>query len=70
MVFLVLKKDGGHKPVINLKVLNIFIHTKHLKMEGIHPLRVLLYIGDWMAKVDLKDTYYIMLPTCEDRSSQ
>ena len=34
-VFLVPKKDGGQKPVINLKSLNRFVHTEHFKMEGI-----------------------------------
>ena len=33
-VFLVPKKDGGQRPVINLKSLNRFAHTEHFKMEG------------------------------------
>jgi hypothetical protein len=67
-VFLVLKKDGGQRPVINLKGLNRFIHTEHFKMEGIHILKDLLKAGDWMVKVDLKDAYF-MVPICqEDRA--
>ena len=44
-IFLVPKKDGGQRPVINLKSLNKFVHTEHFKMEGIHILRDLLKAG-------------------------
>ena len=43
-LFLVPKKDGGQRPVINLK-------TEHIKMEGIHTLRDLVNPEDWLAKV-------------------
>ena len=33
-LFLVPKKDGGQRPVINLKSLNCFVQTQHFKMEG------------------------------------
>ena len=59
-VFLVPKKDGGQRPVINLKKLNEFVHTEHFKMEGIHLLKDLLRKGDWMTKVDLKDAYFMV----------
>ena len=52
-VFLVPKKDGGQRPVINLKKLNEYVHTKHFKMEGIHLLKDLPRKGDYiMTKVD------------------
>ena len=57
-LLLVPKKDGRHRPVINLKPLNSLVHTEHLKMEGIHTLRDLVNPEDWMAKVDLKDAYF------------
>ena len=57
-IFLVPKKDGGQRPVINLKALNSFVHPEHFKMEGIHTLKELLGQGDWLAKVDLKDAYF------------
>jgi len=54
-LFLIPKKDGRMRPVINLKWLNSWVHTQHFKMEGIHTLQDLLQQGAWMAKVDLKD---------------
>jgi hypothetical protein len=63
LVFLIPKKDGGQRPIINLKSLNEFVQTEHFKMEGIHLLKDLLRQGDWMVKVDLKDTYmYFAVP--------
>jgi len=41
-LFLVPKKDGGQRPVINLKALNNFVNKEHFKMEGIHTLKDLL----------------------------
>ena len=57
-LFLVPKKDGGQRPVINLKSLNSFVQTQHFKMEGIHTLSDLIHPGDWLATVDLKDAYF------------
>ena len=56
-IFLVEKKDGGRRPVINLKGLNQFVRVEHFKMEGLHLLPDLLQSGDWMVKMDLKDAY-------------
>ena len=66
-VFLVPKKEGGQRPVINLKKLNEYIHTEHFKMEVIHLLKDLLRKGDWMTKVDLKDAYFMVPIRAEDR---
>ena len=35
------KKDGGQRPVINLKALNGFVQTHHFKMKGIHTMKEL-----------------------------
>ena len=67
-IFLVPKKDGGQRPVINLKSLNKFVYTEHFKIEGIHILRDLLRAGDWMTKVDLKDAYFMVPIHEEDRA--
>jgi len=56
-IFLVEKKDGGQRPVINLKGLNHFVKAEHFKMEGLHLLPDLLQSEEWMVKMDLKDAY-------------
>ena len=57
-LFLVGKKDGGYRPVINLKMLNQFIPFLHFKMEGLSQLKHIIQEGDWMCKLDLKDAYF------------
>ena len=64
---LVPKKDGGHRPIINLKNKNEFIPHTHFKMEGIHMLKDLLRQGDYMAKIDLKDVYFAVPIDVKDR---
>ena len=44
-IFLVEKKDGGQRPVVNLKCLNRYVKTEH-KMEGLHLLPDLLQVLD------------------------
>ena len=56
-IFVVPKKDGTHRPVINLKALNKFIKRQHFKMEGLQMIKDLLQKEDWMVTVDLKDAY-------------
>ena len=56
-LFIVPKKGGGHRPVINLRPLNSFIPYEHFKMESIHMLKDLLRKDDYLVKVDLKDAY-------------
>ena len=60
-------EDGGHRPIINLKKLNEFIPHSHFKMEGIHMLKDLLRRGDFLAKIDLKDTYFAVPISTQDR---
>ena len=59
-MFTVPKKDGGQRPVINLKHLNKFVKSEHFKMEGLHTVKALLRQNDWMAKVDLKDAFFMV----------
>ena len=57
-LFLVGKKDGDNRPVINLKNLNAFIPYLHFKMEGLHLLKDMLKEKDCMCKIDLEDAYF------------
>ena len=57
-LFLISKKDGGNRPVTNLKDLNRFIPYKHFKVEGLHCLKYVLQKRDYMCKIDLKDAYF------------
>ena len=56
--FLVPKKDGSQRPVINLYQLNQFVTWEYFKMESIHLVKHLIQAGYWMLKIDLKDAYF------------
>ena len=56
-MFVVPKKGGGWRPVINLRSLNQFIYNPHFKMENISSLKGVLQKGDFMGRLDLKDAY-------------
>ena len=38
--------------------LHSFVDAPHFKMKGIHTLKSLVLEGDWLVKVDLKDAYF------------
>ena len=57
-MFLVTKKSGGKRPVLNLKPLNKFVPNQTFKMEGIHLLKDFLKPNYFMTKLDLSDAYY------------
>ena len=57
-IFLVAKKQGGNRPVINLKHLNAYIPYQHFKMEGLGLLKDMLKEKDYMVKIDLRDAYF------------
>ena len=49
-LFLLPKRDGGQRPVINMKALNEFVQMQHFKMEEIHTLKELVRPGDWLCQ--------------------
>lgn len=56
-LFLVPKKGGSMRPVIDLSSLNKFIVNEHFQMENLSCLKTLLLPGDFMTNIDLKDAY-------------
>ena len=58
-LFLVKKKDGGQRPVTNLKQLNAYIPCCHFKTERLQNLKYMLQRGRYMFKLDSKDAYFI-----------
>ena len=57
-LFLVEKKGGGQRPVINLSSLNAFVRHHHFKMEDLKVVADILRPQDFMCKIDLKDAYF------------
>lgn len=57
-IFLIPKKSGAWRPIINLKSLNSFVSKSHFKMEGVVTVRHSVRRGDWLAKLDLQDAYF------------
>ena len=58
-IFVVPKKDGGFRPIINLKPLNrTFISAPHFRMDTVKDVAILLRPGDWAVSIDLKDAYF------------
>ena len=56
-LFLVPKKDGLLRPVIDLNALNKYFVNDHFQMENLSCLKTLLLPGDFMTNIDLKDAY-------------
>ena len=58
-IFLVQKKNGKMRPVINLKKLNAaHLDTPHFRMETLSDVRQTIRPGDWAVSIDLKDAYF------------
>jgi hypothetical protein len=58
-IFLIPKKDGGMRPILNLKKLNAaHLNTPHFRMETVEDVRHALRPGDWATSIDLKDAYF------------
>ena len=56
-MFLVAKKAGGKRPVLNLRPLNNFVPNETFKMEGIYLLKDFLKHNYFMTKLDMRDAY-------------
>ena len=56
-LFLVPKKNGKLRPVIDLSLLNHYIHKQHFKMETVKSIRQSIMHNDWAVSIDLTDAY-------------
>lgn len=59
-IFLIPKKDGKFRFILNLKKLNKFVDTPHFKMEDIRTASKLVSKFDFMANIDLKEAYFFI----------
>ena len=57
-LFLVPKPENKWRPVIDLSVVNTFLHVPTYKMETAEVIRASLQTGEWMASIDLTDVYF------------
>ena len=57
-LFLVAKKSGEMRPVINLRPLNKYLRKLHFKMDTLCKVLDLVQTGDWGLTLDLKDAYF------------
>jgi hypothetical protein len=67
-IFLVWKKNGGMRPIINLKRLNAaHLDTPHFRMETPQDVCHAIRAGDWAVSIDLRDAYFHIPIYPEDR---
>ena len=57
-IFLVPKKNGEMRPIINLKPLNGYLVKEKFKMETQRSIRRAISPGEWVVSIDLKDAYF------------
>ena len=57
-VFLVPKRSGKYRMILNLKRINTFIAPIHFRMETLRSILPMLRPGDWTVSIDLKDAYH------------
>ena len=58
-------QKGGQRPVINPKRLNNHVKPEHFKMESLLTVKSLIQKGERMAKIDLKDAFFIVPVACQ-----
>ena len=57
-IFLLPKKDGTYRMILNLKRFNQYVAYHHFKMDTLDTVIKLMKPGCYMASIDLRDAYY------------
>ncbi len=55
---LVPKKDGGLRPILDLRLLNHALMKRQFRMITLKQIILQICLGDWFMSLDLKDTYF------------
>ncbi len=58
--FLVPKKDGGLRPILDLRLLNYALMKRSFRMITLKPILSQICPEDWFMSLDLKDTYFLI----------
>lgn len=56
-MFVIPKKNGGVRPVFNLKGLNQYLEAPHFKMETIREVSLMIKPNDYLVSIDLSDAF-------------
>ncbi len=56
--FLVPKRDGGLRPILDLRLFNFSLYKGKFKMLTIKTIMSQVQEGDWFVTIDLKDAYF------------
>ncbi len=56
--FLVPKRDGGLRPILDLRRLNLSLYKGKFKMLTLKTIMSQIQGGDWFVTIDLKDAYF------------
>ena len=56
-IFVIPKKSGELRVILNLKKINLFIAVQHFRMETLKVILLELCSRDWAVSIDLKDAY-------------
>ena len=57
-IFVIPKRTGGLRVILNLKAINVFIPPQHFRMETLASILPTLSPQDWAVSIDLKDAYH------------
>ncbi|CAJ0962706.1 unnamed protein product [Ranitomeya imitator] len=56
-LFVVPKKDGKVRPILDLKLLNKCVRVRHFRMESLRSVISSMERGEFLASIDIKDAY-------------